>query len=106
MDDLSPEVQKALAECRKELAASISENQRLKEEIAYLKRHISVANDAGISIIAETDDFNKWHRECLRMQSSLSWKITKPLRLIRKVICSFRTIGVRQTLSKIINYRK
>ena len=42
-----------------------------------------------------------WHQECLNMQKSLSWRITKPLRLSKKVVKSLRQNGVRATVNKI-----
>lgn len=104
MDSLSAQVQKALTEYRGELAASISREQKLREEIEALKRHmVSHQEDTGVSVALLAPDSDLWHQECLRMQNSFSWRITKPLRLIKKVARSLRTVGLKATLVKIMN---
>ncbi|PJJ30942.1 glycosyltransferase [Lacrimispora celerecrescens] len=42
-----------------------------------------------------------YQQECINMMNSLSWKITKPLRLIRKVQLSLKQGGLKVTLRKI-----
>ncbi len=44
--------------------------------------------------VISTDE-GLWHSECLRMQSSLSWRITRPLRLVKKVISAWKEGGLR-----------
>jgi len=41
--------------------------------------------------------------EIAAMQKSLSWRITKPIRLVRKVLVSLKQNGVKITIKKIIN---
>jgi len=104
MNSLSVEIQKALAECREELSASIcreqklrKENDKLKEQLLSLKEDV---NSTNLTLVNESD---LWREECIRMQNSFSWRITKPLRLIKKFVYSLRTVGFRLTFSKIAN---
>lgn len=89
MYSLSPEVQEALAECREEMAAILHHEQALMKQ--------------NEKLCQENEELRQ---EYLRMQNSLSWKITKPLRLIKKTIHSLRTVGLRLTLVKIFNHWK
>lgn len=88
MNRLSPEDQAALAELRNEMFGLCPE-QALKDENDRLKSQLFLMNE-----------------EYLRIQNSLSWKVTKPLRLVKKVLYSLRTVGLRLTLVKIFNRRK
>lgn len=106
MNSLAPEVQKALAECRKEMAAGLCREQTLIEENEELKRQLlSPQSDAAASILALANEADLWRQECRKMQNSLSWRITKPLRLLKKVIHSLRTVGVKLTFFKAIKHR-
>lgn len=42
-----------------------------------------------------------WQAECERMQQSFSWRITKPLRLIKKSLVCLKTEGLRVFLKKL-----
>lgn len=104
MDSLPADVQKALAAYRKVLADSICREQKLREENDALKQLLTSHQEGTVaSVMLLTDDADLWHQECLRMQESLSWRITKPLRLVKKVIRSLQTVGLKLTLIKIIN---
>lgn len=106
MNSIGPEIQRALAECRKEMAASLCREQTLTEENEELKRQLlSQQNDAAASILALANDADLWRQECLKMQNSLSWKITKPLRLIKKGVHSLRTVGLKLTFLKVMKRR-
>jgi len=43
----------------------------------------------------------QWQAECERIQQSFSWRVTKPLRLIKKSVVVLRTEGFRALLRKI-----
>lgn len=102
MDSLPAEVQKALAAYRKVLADSICREQKLREENDALKQLLTSHQEGTeASVMLLTDDADLWRQECLRMQESLSWRITKPLRLVKKVIRSLQTVGLKLTLVKI-----
>ncbi|MCM1231837.1 MAG: hypothetical protein NC489_17095 [Ruminococcus flavefaciens] len=89
MDNLPAKVQKALAAYRKELAVSICREQKLREENEALKQLLSShQEDEVASVTLMSVDSGLWYQECMRMQKSLSWRITKPLRLVKKVIRS------------------
>lgn len=104
MDSLPPKIQKALIECRKEVAASLCREQRLKAENDKLKRLlISQREDAAMIAIELTKNSDMWRQECIQMQNSFSWKITKPLRLLKKMVHSLHIIGFKLTLLKIVN---
>ena len=45
----------------------------------------------------------EWYDECMRLQQSLSWRITKPLRLIKKVHIVWKTQGFKTLVIKIRN---
>lgn len=107
MDSLPAEVQKALAAYRKVLADSICREQKLREENDALKQLLTSHQEGTeASVMLLTDDADLWRQECLRMQESLSWRITKPLRLVKKVIRSLQTVGLKLTLVKIFKRRK
>lgn len=106
MNSLEPAVQRALAECRKEMAAGLCREQTLIEENEELKRQLlSPQSDAAASILAMANEADSWRQECQKMQNSLSWRITKPLRLLKKVIHSLRTVGVKLTFFKAMRHR-
>lgn len=107
MNTLLPEIQNALAECRKEMSASLCREQALKEENDELKELlISQREDAAMIAIELTKNSEIWRQECLQLQSSLSWRLTKPLRLLKKVVHSLDINGLKLTLLKIKNWRK
>lgn len=107
MDSLSPEIQKALLKCRKEMAAGLRREQELKEENDELKRRLLLGQHGGtIPAFAMAGNADLWRQECIQMQNSLSWKLTKPLRLMKKVLHSLRINGLKLTLLKIVNHRK
>lgn len=106
MNSLEPEVQKALAECRKEMAAGLCREQTLIEENEELKKQLlSSQSDAAASILAMANEADLWRQECQKMQNSFSWRITKPLRLFKKLIHSLRTVGLKRTLYKVAKHR-
>lgn len=78
---------------------AIREYERVILEMLSAKAgDISMPQNAYLSTASE------WERECYLMQQSTSWKITWPLRAVKKVIRSLKVAGFRQTLKKIKGY--
>jgi len=57
--------------------------------------------EAGVPVIGQESCEEVWHAECLKIQNSFSWRITKPLRLCKKVWTSLRCNGLRATFVKV-----
>lgn len=76
--------------------------QIIKEYESYVTQlstnRMAVYNSVPIAIQTE----NPYIAEVAAMQQSLSWRITKPLRWIRKIFVSLKRHGLRITLKKII----
>ncbi len=102
MDELNPKIQAALAECRQAMASQLLNEAKLTAENRELREMLllRLPPDAVMSYLQDQDP-NTWKQECMMMQNSLSWRITKPLRLIKKVAVSFKTMGIRYTIKKI-----
>lgn len=102
MDTLSPDIQKMLAEYRELLAESVEREKVLYEENMSLRKGILKTKDTP-ELMGENaaDELNVWYSECIHMRNSLSWRITKPLRVLAKVLISFKNGGLKFTLQKI-----
>lgn len=53
------------------------------------------------NIVYYASSDGEYQQECINMMNSFSWKVTKPLRLIRKVELSLRRNGIKETIIKI-----
>ena len=102
MDPAYIDLQKALDECRDELAKKIWEGARNQQEFQCLHQ-INVETNGEVDEAWKAEALF-WRNECLCMKKSLSWKITKPLRLVQMAWGSFCDFGAHKTLERIGKY--
>lgn len=80
----------------------------VKEYEKYLNKYATAAANVSSQIIyqpiPQTDDAanNIYMQEIIKMQQSLSWRVTKPLRLVRKVMVTVKQFGLLFTIRKIL----
>lgn len=120
MEYLSSDVEKLLDECREVLLGGEKEYELLAQEYARLQTELEKIKVAINGLPQETREevlsridaavprFNTepdlpalWREECLAMQKSLSWRITAPLRMIKKIVQSIKSDGFVRTMKKI-----
>lgn len=65
-----------------------------------LASRVEVTNETGDLVYYPLYD-GAYQQECIDMMNSFSWKITKPLRLIRKTQLSLKKSGLKETLKKV-----
>ena len=102
MDDLNREVLQVLAECRKAMSNQLIYVYSLQEENRQLQETLLRHSHEEMPTNLPDQDTYRWKRECIEMQNSLSWRVTKPLRLVQKVLTSLRISGLRYTVKKIV----
>ena len=101
MDILSSDLQKAIQVYREKLAELMHRESLLQEENDRLRAALLEEDPDVIEGVIWTSEANPWYRECLAMQNSFSWKITRPLRLVKKVLKSLKVNGIRTTIHKV-----
>lgn len=113
IDYSTAEAESLLKECRqlvfqvtKENDALLQENTALKQEVSRLRvagGHTLATETMKPQVLQQPGTYTMvWYQEWIDMQNSFSWKITKPLRMVKKVLSSLRTYGLRITISKIM----
>jgi len=91
MDYSSREAEELFSDFRSLIGQSIREKERLHSECKRLQDEVSLLEMKLLELSrAEVyegyvKERSVWYREWKSMQSSLSWKLTKPLRFIKKL---------------------
>ena len=101
MDSEYEELQQALHACRERLAEGIWKEQALPQGWRLQQRE-AAAEPGEAACWKEEALF--WRERCARLEGSLSWKLTRPLRLLQMAWESLRGFGVRKTLERIGKY--
>lgn len=109
MDYSSKENLDLLRDCSNHIHEVTQRCEQLYQENVQLRYQLELARQgtecapAEASLIYEMmqNSNQNWYEECRNMQSSLSWRITKPLRLLKKVIHSIKVNGFVVTIKKI-----
>ena len=65
-----------------------------------LSSQLEVTNGTGNIVYYPLYD-GAYQQECINMMNSLSWKVTKPLRLLRKIQLSLKKKGFKETIKKV-----
>jgi hypothetical protein len=80
-----------IKEINKKFDLIVEENNALHSQIIALEFSFEQINSASSSIrVVEVPSADSYYQECINMQHSLSWRITKPLRLAKKVWLSWK----------------
>lgn len=62
---------------------------------------VKISTIQPVAVMAASPTELQWQAECGRMQQSLSWRITKPLRLIKKSVVVLKSEGLKVFLLKV-----
>lgn len=90
------------------LISDISDRECLMElflrdcDICITKLLENQGNLTGAPMLYSSQS-NEWYEECLRIQQSFSWRVTKPLRMVKKVFVIWKTGGLYAVLRKVKN---
>ena len=110
MQNFTAETERLFDDCKQLLAKHAIEIERLQAENQQLRNELDQRNMQPTAAVfsvpsqpAQQEYVMVWYQEWLAMQNSLSWRITKPLRILKKVFSSWKNEGLRITLKKIAN---